>query len=142
MMADMNVWKELTAGFNSGQLSQRRMKYFRWKHGLDTSNFTYSEMSEKDFLEWTGVTEIEYRNLQKWESTSHYKRLTFLLKEDEFASDLLGIYDSTKKLADDGDSAAIKNVLMLQKEIKKYRQDIDKYNSKVDESEEDDGLVV
>ena len=138
----MNVWKELTAGFNKSLLSQRRMKYFRWKHGLDTSHFTYSEMSEKDFLEWTKVTEIEYLNLIKWESTADYKRLTFLLKEDEFAMDLLKIYDATKELALNGDSNAIKNTIMLQSEIKNYRRDIDNNDKMEIETEEDDGLVV
>ena len=138
----MNVWKELTAGFNKSLVSQRRMKYFRWKHGLDTNNFTYSAMTEKDFLEWTKITPIEYINLKKWESTAHYKRLVFLLKEDQFATDLLEIYDATKKLAIDGDSASIKNTIMLQGQIKNYRKDIDKSNAKMDELEEDDGLVV
>lgn len=141
-MAELNFWKELTSSFSRHQLHQRKLRYFRWKHGIDTNNFTYSEMSEEEFKELLDLSEIEYMNLQKWESSADYKRLTFLLKEDKFASDLLEIYDATKKLAEDGDSQAIKNMIMLQKEIKNYRKGIDDFQGQQEETETDDGLTV
>lgn len=135
----MNVWKEISNNFERGKMDQRRMKYFRWLNGLDTQFYTYSEMNEEEFIAWLDLSEIEYRNLKKWESTAEYKRLTFLLKEDEFATDLLEIYNATKELALQGDSQAIKNTIMLQDEIKEYRKSIDEFE-KIEE--EGDGLVI
>lgn len=135
----MNIWKEFSKNFNPGMMDQRRMKYFRWKHGLDTHFYTYSEMTKDDLMELLDITETQYRNLQKWESTREYKRLDLLIKEDKFAEDLLEIYDSTKELALQGDSQAIKNVIMLQSEIKEYRKSIDEIK---EIEEESDGLVI
>lgn len=136
------IWKELTTGFNPGTLGQRRLKYFRWKHGIDTDRNTYSTMTKEDFMEWNKLSDIEFYNLEKWESSPKYKRLTFLLKEDQFANDLLEVYDATKDLAKQGDSQAIKNMLLLQKEIKNYREDLDEFKAKQDANEEDDGLII
>ena len=69
-----------------------------------------------------------------------------LLKEDKFAMDLLDVYEQVKKKALQGDSQSIKNMVALQKEIKKYRKSIDELNEELEqeESEEDkdDGLII
>lgn len=137
-----NFWKELVKDFTNNQFHQRKLRYFRWRHKLDTNNFTYSEMSEEEFQKELDLTDIQMMNLKKWESSAHYKRLDFLCKEDQFAKDLLEIYDATKKLAEDGDSQAIKNMLLLQKEIKEYRRSIEQFEQKAEEFEQDDGLTI
>ena len=141
-MSKKTIWKELTTSFGRSIHDQRKLKYFRWKHGIDTDRNTYSQMTKEQFMEWLDLSNIEFINLEKWESSAKYKRLTFLLKEDCFANDLLEVYDATKELATKGDSQAIKNMLLLQKEIKKYREDIDEFKAKQEETEEDDGLTI
>lgn len=141
-MRNTNFWKELTSEFGTQIHYQNQMKYFRWKHGLDTNRYTYSEMSQEEFQKRFNLSDIQMFNMKKWESSAQYKRLDFLYKEDQFASDLLQVYDATKKLAEDGDSQAIKNMLLLQKEIKEYRKSIDEFEQKAEEIKEDDGLVI
>lgn len=138
----INFWDELSSSFGSQTFYQRQLKYFRWKHGIDTFNFKYSEMSEEEFREWQDITNREWINLKKWESSTKYKRLEFLYKEDQFATDLLNTYDKVKELANDGDSQAIKNMLLLQDEIREYRKSIDRFEQKQEEQDSDDGLII
>lgn len=144
-MANTTFWEELSKVKNL-----RRKVYFQWKNGIENLKMDYSKMTEDEFIKqcsksWMGgkITNREFflNNMERWESSAEYKRLLFLYQEDKFASDLLEIYDATKKKALEGDSQAIKNVIMLQKEIKKYRKSIDKFQE-LEEKEEDDGLVI
>ena len=144
-MANTTFWEELSKVKNL-----RRKVYFQWKNGIENLKMDYSKMTEDEFIKqcsksWMGgkITNREFflNNMERWESSAEYKRLLFLYQEDKFASDLLEIYNATKKKALEGDSQAIKNVIMLQKEIKKYRKSIDKFQE-LEEKEEDDGLVI
>ena len=146
MATATTFWEELSKVKNL-----RRKVYFQWKNGIENLKMDYSAMTEDDFIKqcsksWMGgeITDKEFflNNMERWESSPEYKRLLFLYKEDNFASDLLEIYDATKKKAvEETDSQAIKNVIMLQGEIKKYRKSIDKFQE-LEEKEEDDGLIV
>ena len=145
-MATTTFWEEL-----SNVKNLRRRAYFQWKNGIENLKMDYSAMTEDDFIKqcsksWMGgkITDREFflRNMERWESSAEYKRLLFLWEEDKFASDLLEIYSATKKKALEGDSQAIKNVIMLQKEIKKYRKSIDDFQEIAEQEDEDDGLVI
>lgn len=129
------IWKEI----NKIKNWQRR-RYFMWKNGIDSTKMQYSTMSEEEIKEV--LCKKDLTHLERWESSAEYKRLLFLLKEDSFATDLLDVYDATKDKAEDGDSQSIKNMIMLQKEIKNYRKSIDEFQDLEDEIEEDDGLVI
>ncbi|MEY8415637.1 hypothetical protein AAK964_05000 [Tissierella praeacuta] len=142
-MVDANVWEEITNVKNP-----RRRIYFQWKNNIQNIKTDYGAMTEDEFVEHCSrIREItnkeQFMNyMKRWESSPEYKRLLFLLKEDNFATDLLGTYDKVKELAEEGDSQAIKNMIMLQKEIKNYRQSIDKFQQEQEEIEEDDGLII
>lgn len=145
-MADTTIWEEISKIKNP-----RRRIYFMWKNGLENIRIDYGAMSKEEFVEycsknWMGgkiTSPDEFFNyMEKWESTAEYKRLLFLCKEDKFANDLIEIYEGTREKALEGDSQAIKNVIMLQKEIKKYRKSIDKFQELEEKEEEDDGLTV
>lgn len=140
-------WEELSKVKN-----HRRRAYFQWKNGIQNLRLDYGSMSEDEFIEHCNkshmhtipISDREYffNNMKRWESSAEYKRLLFLLKEDEFATDLLEVYDAVKEKAiNDTDSQAIKNMVMLQKEIKKYRKSIDKFQEQ-EEKAEDDGLII
>ena len=145
-MADTTIWEEISKIDNI-----RRRTYFQWKNGIQGIKKDYSKMTEDDYIEycsrgWAGgkiSNREQFLNyMKRWESSAEYKRLLFLLKEDEFATDMLEVYEEVKKKAiEDTDSQAIKNMIMLQKEIKKYRKSIDKY-MQTEEKEEDDGLIL
>lgn len=140
-MKRTTVWREIT------KIEQeKRRKYFHWKNGIDNVKIQYSEMNEEEFLENLGVGDQWMAFAKRWESSPEYKRLLCLLKEDDFITDLLEIYEEIKVKAKDGDSQAIKNLIMLQGEIQKYRKSIDEYNKVNTEKEEeeniDDGLVI
>lgn len=147
MATATSFWKELSKIKNL-----RRRAYFQWKNGIENLKIDYSAMTEDDFIKqcsksWMGgkITDKEFflRNMERWESSAEYKRLLFLWEEDKFATDLLAIYSATKKKAiEETDSQAIKNVIMLQKEIKKYRKNIDDFQEQEEKEDEDDGLVI
>ena len=144
-MESVNIWQEITKLKN-----ERRKVYFMWKNDIQNIRINYGAMTEDEFIEMCNkrhpnqITNPKQflNHMKRWESSAEYKRLIFLLKEDDFATDLLDTYKSTKELAQTGDSQSIKNMLLLQKEIKKYRQSIDEYVEEVEESEEDDGLTI
>lgn len=142
-MSDANVWNEITKIGN-----MRRRVYFQWKNGIQNIKLDYGAMTEDELVEHCSrIREITNKDqflnyMKRWESSAEYKRLLFLLKEDNFATDLLDTYDKTKDLAGTGDSQAIKNMIMLQKEIKNYRQSIDEFHKELEEEDEDDGLEV
>lgn len=136
----MSIWKEI-----SNIQNPRRKAYFQWKNGIQNIKKDYSKMTEEEFLEYVDGGDEALRYLKRWESSPEYKRLLFLLKEDEFATDLLDVYEAVKeKAVEETDSQAIKNMIMLQKEIKKYRKDIDEYfeQEEKEEQEQDDGLII
>lgn len=143
-MNKKTIWKELSSNFTFSKHDQRKLRYFRWKNGIDTNRYAYSKMSKEDFMKNLKLTDTEFYNLEKWESTPEYKRLLCLLKEDGFANDIIEVYEQVKKKALDGDSQAIKNMLLLQKEIAKYRKSIDEFfeTEEQAETEEDDGLII
>lgn len=141
-MAETNLYKEIANIKN-----HRRRAYFLWKNKIKLIR-DYGAMTKEEFIELCNSFHKDIKDpenflfhCERWESTPEYKRLMFLLKEDDFAMDLLDIYEKTKKKALKGDSQAIKNVIMLQQEIKKYRKSIDELK-KIEEMEEDDGLIV
>lgn len=146
-MKDTTVWDEISKIEN-----MRKRVYFQWRNGIENIRRNYGAMTEDEFVEycsrsWMGgkITAPDefFRHMERWESTPEYKRLLFLLKEDEFATDLLDVYEQVKKKAkDECDSQAIKNMITLQKEIKKYRKSIDKYFEKEEKEEQDDGLII
>lgn len=139
----MTFWQELSKVKNA-----RRRVYFQWKNGISNIKVDYSSLTQDEFIvqcnKLKPVTNAEefINYCKKWESSAEYKRLLFLLKEDNFYSDIAEIYDATKEKAIEGDSQAIKNVIMLQDEITKYRKSIDKFNQLEEIEEEDDGLVI
>lgn len=140
-----NIWQEISSVKND-----RRRIYFMWKNDIQNIKVDYGALTQEEFIERcdgfhaTKISNPEQflNHLKRWESSAEYKRLLFLLKEDDFATDLLEIYENTKELAKKGDSQAIKNVLLLQKQIKNYRKSIDKFTDEVEESEKDDGLEI
>ncbi|QUH20221.1 hypothetical protein [Alkaliphilus sp. B6464] len=136
-MNDTNIWREIQYIKNPN-----RKAYFQWKNKIQNIKRDYGALSEEEFLEYIGGKGEFMNYMKRWESSPEYKRLVFLLKEDSFATDLLETYNKVKELALTGDSQAIKNMIMLQKEIKKYRQDIDSFNAIEEEKEEDDGLEI
>jgi len=138
-------WEELSKVKNL-----RRKVYFQWKNGIENIKIDYGSMTEDEFIKYCSkswmsgkITDKEFflNNMKRWESSAEYKKLLFLWHEDKFASDLIDIYNATKEKALEGDSQAIKNVVMLQGEIKKYRKSIDKFQE-IEEKEEDDGLII
>lgn len=134
-MAETNIWKEL-----SQMKNWKRKIYFMWKNKLQNPKMDYGSLTEEEFLQKVSSPNIIH--YQNWERSSEYRRLLFLLKESEFATDLLEVYDAVKEKAiDSTDNQAIKNLTMLQKEIKSYRKSIDVFHEQ-DEMEEDDGLTV
>lgn len=145
-MANTTFWEELSKVKNL-----RRKVYFQWKNGIENIKIDYGSMSEDEFVEycsksWMGgkITDKEFflNNMERWESSAEYKKLLFLWEEDNFATDLLDIYKATKEKALEGDAQAIKNVIMLQKEIKRYRKSIDDFQEIAEQEDEDDGLIV
>lgn len=142
-MADANIWEEITKIKNP-----RRKIYFQWKNNIQNIKIDYGAMTEDEFVTMCSKyynTKISSKEqflsyMKRWESSAEYKRLLFLLKEDQFANDLLDTYEATKTSAQNGDSQAIKNMLLLQKEIKDYRQSIDSYQEL--DLVEDDGLKM
>lgn len=144
--ATTTFWKELSKIKNL-----RRRAYFQWKNGIENIKKDYSAMTKEEFVtycskNWMGgeITNSSnfYNYMERWESSAEYKRLLFLYQEDKFATDLLDIYSATKEKALEGDSQAIKNVIMLQKEIKRYRKNIDDFQEQEEQEDEDDGLVI
>lgn len=140
----MTFWEELAKVKND-----RRRIYFQWNNGIDNVRIDYSKMTEDDFIEQCNKynkdisdREVFLNYMKRWESSQEYKRLLFLWKEDTFHSDITEIYDATKEKALSGDSQAIKNIIMLQDEIKKYRKSIDKFNELEEKEEKGDGLVI
>jgi len=136
-MQDTNIWREIQYIKNPNHKA-----YFQWRNKIQNIKRDYGALSEEEFLEYVDGGSEFMKYMKRWESSPEYKRLVFLLKEDSFATDLLETYNKVKELALTGDSTSIKNMLMLQKEIKKYRNDIDSFNSVVEEKEEDDGLEI
>lgn len=143
-MNSNNVWSEISKSFTGHQLDQRRFKYFRWKHRIDTDRYKYSEMSKEDFISTFNITEVEMINLEKWESSSLYKKLTLSLYEDKFTSDLIEIYDTVKENALNGDHQSIKTLLSLQTEIAQQSKYINSIHQNIftedDEEDEEDDL--
>ncbi len=143
-MEDTNIWKAI-----SNIRNKRKRAYFLWKNDIKLKK-DYGAMTEDEFIEHASKLHLKpitnpdnfFYYMEQWESSPEYKRLLFLLKEDKFAMDLLDVYEQVKKKALQGDSQAIKNMITLQKEIKKYRQSIDKLNDELEKEEEDDGLIV
>lgn len=137
-MEDTNIWKAIANISNP-----RRKAYFQWKNGIENIKKDYGAMTEEEFIESVdGGAELMIY-MKRWESTPEFKRLMCLLREDNFATDLLDVYEQVKKKAkDECDSQAIKNMITLQKEIKKYRKSIDKYFEKEEKEEQDDGLII
>lgn len=147
---ETNIWKEISKIKNP-----RRRVYFQWINKIENLKVDYGALTQEELIEKcnSAVTNQNITNIdeffgwcRRWESTAEYKRLVCLLKEDNFASDIVEVYEQVKKKALDGDSQAIKNMLLLQGEIKNYRQSIDDY-FKVDEEpeqeeEQDDGLII
>lgn len=145
---ETNIWEEISKIKNP-----RRKAYFQWKHGIENIKKDYGAMTKEEFVKYCNKIGVKVSNpeqflkyLERWESSPEYKRLLFLLKEDEFATDLLDVYKTVKKKALEGNSQAIKNMVMLQNEIKKYRKSIDKYFKHEEqeqlEEEKDDGLII
>lgn len=143
---ETNIWQEITKLRN-----ERRKVYFMWKNGIENIKLDYGAMTEEEFIEICNkrhpnqiTNPKEFLNhMKRWESSAEYKRLIFLLKEDNFAIDLIDTYENTKELAQTtGDSQAIKNMLLLQKEIKNYRKSIDSFKDEIEESKKDDGLTI
>ena len=105
--------------------NHRKRAYFLWKNKIKLLK-DYGAMTEDEFVEHASKLHLNpitdrntfFYHMQRWESTPEYKRLMFLLKEDQFASDLLEVYDEVKEKAKQGDSQSIKNMIALQKEIK------------------------
>lgn len=147
-MENTNIWKAI-----SNIRNKRKRAYFLWKNKIKLKK-DYGAMTEHEFIQHASklhlnpITnpEVFFYYMEQWESSPEYKRLLFLLKEDNFATDLLQVYDQVKDKALQGDSQAIKNMVALQKEIKKYRQSIDKFREELEkeeaEEEQDDGLIV
>ena len=150
-MEETNIWKEIANIKNP-----RRKIYFQWKNKIENLQYDYGILTLEEMIELCNKahTQSPISNVdfflawcKRWESSPEYKRLMCLLKEDSFAMDILDVYESVKAKALDGDSQAIKNMIMLQGEIKKYRQSIDDY-FKADEApeqeqeEQDDGLII
>lgn len=147
-MEDTNIWKAI-----SNIRNKRRREYFLWKNDI-TLMKDYGAMTEDEFIEKCSKLHINpitdrktfFYHLKMWESTPEYKRLMCLLKEDKFAMDLLDVYEQVKKKALQGDSQSIKNMVALQKEIKKYRKSIDELNEELEQEEaeedKDDGLII
>lgn len=144
----ITFWEELSKVQN-----QRRKIYFQWKNGIENLKVNYGEWTEDEFVahcekSWLGgkITNREYflNNMKRWESSAEYKRLLALWHEDNFIFDLLEIYDKVKEKAlNETDSQAIKNTIMLQEEIKKYRKSIDEFQELEEQAEnEDDGLII
>ena len=150
-MEETNIWKEIANIKNP-----RRKIYFQWKNKIENIKVDYGAMTLDELVDacnrvhtYKPISNVdEFLGwCRRWESSPEYKRLICLLKEDNFANDMMDVYESVRKKALDGDSQAIKNMLLLQKEIKKYRKDIDSY-FKADEEQEqeqedkDDGLII
>ncbi len=148
ILEDTNIWKAI-----SNIRNKRRREYFLWKNDI-TLMKDYGAMTEDEFIEKCSKLHINpitdrktfFYHLKMWESTPEYKRLMCLLKEDKFAMDLLDVYEQVKKKALQGDSQSIKNMVALQKEIKKYRKSIDELNEELEQEEaeedKDDGLII
>jgi hypothetical protein len=150
-VGETNIWKEISKIKNG-----RRKVYFQWKNKIENLQVDYGALTLDEMIDKCNSAVSNYPITdtdtflawcKRWESSPEYKRLMCLLKEDSFAMDILNVYESVKAKALDGDSQAIKNMLLLQGEIKKYRQSIDEY-FKVDEEpeqeqeEQDDGLII
>lgn len=146
-MANTTFWEELSKVQNP-----RRKIYFQWRNGISNLRINYGEWTEEQFIKhceksWLGgaITDREYfmNNMKRWESSAEYKYLMAKWYEDNFVGDLLEIYDKVKEKAlEETDSQAIKNTIMLQQEIKKYRKSIDEFQELEEQAEEDDGLVI
>lgn len=124
-----NIWDELNS-FGRQIFYQNRRKYFCWRNKLDTTRTVYSDKTEEEMKELLKVTDIEWNGLKRWEESDEYKRLMYILYENNFDNDLLETYDAIKKSAMDGNATAVKTMIDLQKEIKK----------KLKNSENDEGL--
>lgn len=152
MKLDTNFWREL-----SDLQNVRRRSYFQWKNGIENLQMNYGAMTEEEFIthcsqKWIHKSPIKDKkfflnNMKRWESSAEYKRLLCLWKEDNFFSDIIEVYENVKKKANEGDNMAIKNMLLLQDEIKKYRKSIDDFQQEEEQEEqkieeEDDGLEL
>lgn len=130
----MDIHEYLNKKMVGGQYSERRRKYFLWKNGLDTTRTKYSSMSEKEFKESLNCTEREWNFIKKWENSTEYKKMMYILYKDNFDTDILDVYDATKKAAEQGNSTAVKTLISLQKEINKRLKNYTE--------EQDDGLKL
>lgn len=147
-LEDTNIWKAI-----SNIRNKRKRAYFLWKNDIKLKK-DYGAMTEDEFIEHASKLHLNpitdpdnfFYYMEQWESSPEYKRLLFLLKEDSFAFDLLDVYEQVKEKALQGDSQAIKNMITLQKEIKKYRKSIDEFQEKLEQEEaeedKDDGLII
>lgn len=120
--------------------SERRRKYFLWKHGINTLVTDYKNMTEEEFINWVcqGKKNI-YERLKRWEETQEYKHLEYLYRSENFDDDLLEVYEAIKEEAKKGNSSAVKSFLELQKIIKNK---IKNYDKETEEQQEDDGLTL
>lgn len=115
-----------------------KFKYFCWRNGVDTTKTKYSEMSEEEFRDNANITDLQFQNLKYWEEKPEYKRLLFLLTEDRLDTDVLEVYQATKRKAlETGNGAVIKAFLDLQSVIKNWNK-----VEVAEDVDEDDGLKM
>ena len=126
---------------NNGYAQDRKRKYFYWKHGLNTRQTDYRNMTEQQFIDWAcGGDRNLFNQLKEWENTEQYKRFEYIYKSEQLDGDLLEVYEAVKEEAKRGNSSAVKAFLDLQKIIKNKAKQFDKEKDK--QENEDDGLTL
>lgn len=120
--------------------SNRRRIYFLWKNKLSNNKTNYGEWSREDIKnKFFNGSEEALNRMELWEKSDEYARLMYILTKERMNSDFFDIYDSIVDKAKTGDEKSIRTFLMLQKEVKSNLKEL---NSKPQEIEEDDGLIL
>ena len=131
--------------------NHRKRAYFLWKNKIKLLK-DYGAMTENEFVEHASKLHLNpitdrntfFYHMQRWESTPEYKRLMFLLKEDQFASDLLEVYDKSKKSKTRRFSEYQEYDCLTKgnKNIVNHDEFQEKLEQEEAEEEKDDGLII
>ena len=129
----MTIWQ----AFKHFNIPVKKRYYFQAKHGIWMKQ-PHTPMTEEEICRKMQL--IDLSTYKEWEKSDQYQKLLFCLLEGSFAADIADVYRAVSdKAKTTGDEKAIKNMLMLQKEIKRFG----KVQEPVQEQDDDfDGLMI
>lgn len=119
--------------------SHKRWLYFCFVNKIDNMYTKFSEMTRDQFMEKYKkyITEKGMKLFKGWESTDEYLTLYNLMMQEQSNKDLYKIYEVVRDKALQGDDKAVKTFLLLQKEIKKKSNTLEKSDVDDIESQEE-----